>query len=1169
MSATTPKPAAGQEPEFWRSVDEWMNTGEFASMMKDEFPEDAGEWLDPVSRRQFLAFSAASVALASGCNPSFRPASQRKVVPYVKQPDQLLPGVPLFFSTAMPQQGGVGLGLIVKQSEGRPLKVEGNPNQATSLGGCSLQALASPLDLYDPDRSKQPYKPGSKPTNFEEVVASLKSLLQSTVNPTKLAEAGEGVRIVTEPTTSPTIVDLMEQFLKAYPKAKWITYEPVPKDAVRLASKAAFSKNINQIVNFDNAKCVLSIDADFLGSGPVGYARTFGKYRRARHLDAGKEDGVVVHGDKHGMNRLYVVEAMTSSTGTVADHRLPLKPSEFETFLRNLALKLGVPGSMDAGALPELAMKWLEPLANDLKAHKGQAVVLVGDTCSVAAHVVAHAINAFLDAGKGDKPVLTFTKPIDPTPSDPAAPPAGWPTDDSHAALKSLAAELATDKVKLLVLSGVNPAYDAPADFNFAEALKAKGATVLHHGLFRDEESAVTSAWHLNATHYLEAWGDVRGHDGTITVQQPLIAPLYAGKSFIELLGTLLNRPSTDGLELVKATHEKLFGASPNKSGNTTFEKVWEEGLKLGKFAGSELPKEAAVLRADWAEAAKSPGYTIRPILDLEIQFKPCPALWDGKQANNGWLQELPKPITNLTWDNAAMVSPRTAAKLKIDEGHGWDSYKSGERGATETDLVKLKVGDRELEVAAHILPGLADDVIVFHLGYGRENSGRVATPGKHGYDAPTPGYNAYKLRGSDGLWTAKVECSRANKMAMLAIAGAYNAMESRRPVRHGTVADFLNDDEFAQIPSSAPAEAEVFRALTPGTPENTELLNGLDPKGEQRKHPYEHADHGTHYHAHHDKRVKPLSLYLDNPIHVNGQDANRSYRRWAMAIDLGSCTGCGACTLACVSENNIPVVGKDQVTRGRAMHWIRIDRYYSIPKPGVLMSDDYGAAGINAKNRAERIQASEKIKIHVQPVPCQQCEKAPCEVVCPVGATVHGADGLNDMAYNRCVGTRYCSNNCPYKVRRFNFLQYTDYTTDSLKLLNNPEVTVRTRGVMEKCTYCVQRIRSAEIEAEREWKDRPQDGSNRPKIIDGEILTACQQACPTGSILFGDLNDDGRDGAKPAAILRWKAEPHNYGLLADLNTMPRTSYLAAIRNPNPELETVLNGASKGDTAHG
>ncbi len=1167
MSAKATNTPNGAEPEFWRSVDEWMNTDNFRTMMKDEFPEDASEWLDPVSRRSFLALAAASVALASGCNPSFRPASQRKVVPYVKQPEHILPGVPLFFSTAMAQHNGVGLGLIVKQTEGRPIKIEGNPNQATSAGACNLQALASPLDLYDPDRSSgsgRMQKGGLLASKNESIITTIKAALTAVGSPAAPANAGTGVVFLTEPTTSPTLIDLMEKFLIAYPKAKWLTYEPVNRDNVRKAAKAAFTKNVNQVVNYSNAKVVLSLDSDFLTTGAPGAARAFGKRRRARHLGVGAEDGSVVSVTKNPMNRLYVVEAMTTSTGAVADHRLPLKPSQLESFARALAAKLGVTGVTDDGKLPELAKKWLDPLTKDLLANKGSAAVVVGDHATPATHLLAHAINAKIEADKGDAPAISFTKALEPSTNQPLP---GWPSDDSFASLKLLVEEMNAGKVSLLFMSGVNPVYDAPADLKFADALDkvraVKDALIIHAGYYQDETTD-KATHHTNLPHYLESWGDVRGHDGAITIQQPLIAPMKGGKTLIEVLGVLLNAPNNDGLELVKDYHRRAFEKSATKSG--TFEHYWEEGLKYGKLANSEFTKEAVVFKG--LDNVNDKDFTSPAIAELEIQYRPDPVLFDGKQANNGWLHELPKPITNLTWDNAAMMSPRTAEKLKIQSGYTFNTYRSGERGCTETDIVKLTVNGRNVEVAAHILAGMADDVIVFHLGYGRSKAGRVGSPTDPGTVAP--GFNAYVIRATDGLWSAKVECTRVNKNHFLAIAGAHYAMESRRPVRHGSVADFLNDEDFAQIPSSAPAEAEVFRANTPGTPENFELLNFQNPDLKPRKHPYAHEDHGTHEHAAHDKRVKPLSLYPGNPIKVNGEDANRSYRRWAMAIDLGSCTGCGACTLACVAENNIPVVGKEQVMRGRAMHWIRIDRYYSIPVSGKLMSDNLGAAGINEKTRKERLHDSEKLKVHVQPVNCQQCEKAPCEVVCPVGATVHSADGLNDMAYNRCVGTRYCSNNCPYKVRRFNFLQYTDYTTDSLKLLNNPEVTVRTRGVMEKCTYCTQRIRNAEMEAEREWnsKARPKDGNGRPKINDGEILTACQQACPTGSIMFGDLNDDGRDGAKPAAILRWKAEPHNYGLLADLNTMPRTSYLAAIRNPNPELEKALQG-EKGQEAHG
>ena len=672
----------------------------------------------------------------------------------------------------------------------------------------------------------------------------------------------------------------------------------------------------------------------------------------------------------------------------------------------------------------------------------------------------------------------------------------------------------------------------------------------------------------MNAAHYLEAWGDVRGHDGTVTVQQPLIAPLYSGKSLVEFLATVLDQPGTDGLSIVRAAHQGMFAAS-KKSGS--FETYWEEGLKNGVLAETAL----AVEKPTGVKLDKLADFSVPVVKDLEIQFRPDTALHDGKSANNGWLQELPRPITNLTWDNAAIVSPRTAEKLKIQQGF---RAEGGERGTTETDMVELTVNGRKLTAAAHVLPSLADDLIVLHLGYGRTRAGRVASPS----DGPAPGFNAYKLRGTDGMWTAGAKLERTNQRFLLAVAGAYHAMESRRPVRYGTVADFKNDDEFAQVPPVSAGETAEIRQLTPGTPENLAMLHGWTPeKGKEGlKHPHPHVDpesvphkhgdewHMPHSHKPHDKRVVPLSLYTPNPIQVTPatkgavkDDANKTYRRWAMAIDLGSCTGCGACTLACVAENNIPVVGKKQVHMGRAMHWIRIDRYYSIPGKK-LMDDDLGDTRVKSAERKERIKESASIRVHVQPVPCQQCEKAPCEVVCPVGATAHSADGLNDMTYNRCVGTRYCSNNCPYKVRRFNFLQYADYTTDSLKLLNNPEVTVRTRGVMEKCTYCTQRIRTAEIEAEREWKARTAnpattDPNGRPKILDGEVLTACQQACPTGSIAFGDMSDP------DAAILRWKAEPHNYGLLAELNTMPRTSYLAAVRNPNEELDKAL-AAGKG-----
>ena len=1161
---------ATAEPEFWQSVDQWMDTPQFREMLQNEFPEDAAEWVDPVSRRKFLSLMGASVALAGavGCNPSIRPASRRQVVPYVNQPDQILPGVPLFFATAMAQANGVGLGLIVKSVDGRPIKCEGNPNHPSSLGSVDLQALAAPLSFYDPDRS-QAARMGETATTTDKAIAAFKEILNRQ-SEKPLDQRGEGVRLLTEPTTSPTLIRLMEELLKRFPAAKWVQYEAVGNSNSRKGLLAAFGKHLTPVYNFAAADVVLSLDADFLsGPGSVRYARDFGSRRKISTVDAAHEleeknhkahpkdnshyhpawEEVIAEATE-GLNRLYVVEGGLTSTGAIADHRLPLKPSQVELFARALAVELKVDGVTVGTGLPEAAFAWIKPLAADLSAHKTHAVVIAGEHQSPAVHILVAAINNKLDA---DHAPLKYTKPLDALEvvqrmldanrgGDVAK---GWPTADAADDFKKLVGEMRDGKVHTLVMSGVNPVFDAPADLDFANALNVvkakKNGGVFHHGLYVDESAVPYATWHINGTHFLEAWGDVRGHDGTAALQQPLIAPLYRGKSLLEIVAAALEYPITDGQALVKDTWEK-FHTDKKISGETpTFAQYWERTVRDGVLAQSksDFPYyPAAALGAVKLDKLAAVGFTQAAIEKLEIQFRPDPSLYDGRQANNGWLQELPKPVTNLTWDNAAMISPRTADELKFTQNFSWTG---GERGSTETDIAEITVAGRTLKVAVHVQPGMADNVVVLHLGFGRERAGKVGD-GR--------GFNTYKLRGTDAVWNAAVpEMRRTGDRYTLAVAGAHAAMESRRPVRHASIEQYKDDEAFAQIPATSASEFEEIRMLTPGTIENFEL-NGL-----KHPHAHDHGDRADHEHKTHDARLKKLSLYLVNPITVNGEEATKSYRRWGMAIDLGSCIGCSACTLACVAENNIPVVGKDQVMRGRAMHWIRIDRYFSIP--GVkTMGDELGAAKIGPAARKEKIKESAAIRTHFQPVPCQQCEKAPCEVVCPVGATVHGADGLNDMVYNRCVGTRYCSNNCPYKVRRFNFLQYTDYTTDSLKLLNNPEVTVRTRGVMEKCTYCVQRIRNAEIEAEREWDKKKPDGTlarerdthGRPKIMDGEILTACQQACPTAAITFGDLNDPKSD------VIKLKAEPHNYGLLAELNTMPRTSYLAAIRNPNKNM---------------
>ena len=1131
------------EPEMWQSVEQWLDSDRFRELMRDEFPEDAAEWLDPISRRKFLTLMGASAALAgAGCNPSVRPASPRTVVPYVQQPEQIVPNVPLFFATAMPQAGGVGLGVLVRSHEGRPTKVEGNPGHPASLGAANIYALGSVLGVYDPDRSKECLN-RNVGTSIDRVLDALRDELGQ-----QRDKQGAGIRVVTGPTTSPTFAGLVAEFLGRFKQAKWVKYEPFGTANASRAAAAGFGQPVNAVYHFDKVKVALALDSDFLAaSNPadVRYARQFMANRKVREVEASLnlKDGV---GAK-ALNRLYAVESMPTSTGGVADHRLPLKPSQVEAFARALAAKLGVAGVTAPTNLPDLAKQWIDPLAADLTANKGTAVVVVGDTQPPAVHLLAHAINEKLGAiGQ----TLTFTEPVEPQPAEAVA----GRVKAGAAGLAELTAEMKAGQVDLVLFVEVNPAFDAPAELEFAQALSAadKVRTRIHYGLYQDETAALCN-WHINAAHYLETWGDVRTFDGTATIQQPLIAPLYGGKAPVELAAELVRVASgimgtaagqsevnqTEALELVKATWRKVYDAG-SKSGE--FDGWWQQAIKNGVVPDSAA--KPATVGAVKLDALSDKAFTGPEIKGLEIQFRPDPTVYDGRFANNGWLQELPKPITKLTWDNAAIVSPKMAAALGCGISYPWTG---GENGNTEADTVELKLDGRTLTAAVLIVPGHADDCVTLHGGYGRERSGRSGTP-----DGKPAGFNAYKLRASDSQSIGgDLTASQATGTKyQLACTNSYAFMESRRPVRHATAEQFAKHHDFAQLPPASAAEYKDIRALTPGTQEDWERLYGPDGP----KYPYPHDDHhggekkDDHaHHGPHDSRIIPLSLYPDYPQQVKGQEANKSYRRWGMAVDLGACTGCSACVIACVSENNTPVVGKNQVSRGRAMHWLRIDRYFSIPGTEV-MSDELGGRQTRWSGREEQVQRSAAIRTHFQPMMCVHCEKAPCEVVCPVGATVHSADGLNDMVYNRCVGTRYCSNNCPYKVRRFNFLQFTDYSTGSLKLVNNPEVTVRQRGVMEKCTYCVQRIRNAEIEAEREFQTRPKDANGRPKIFDGEVVTACQAACPTGAIAFGDVNDP------QSQVLRWKAEPHSYGVLAEQNTMPRTSWLAQIRNPNPAM---------------
>jgi MoCo/4Fe-4S cofactor protein with predicted Tat translocation signal len=1052
--------------DLWSGLEELAASPAFQEMLHREFPDDATAWSDPVTRRSFLTLAGASVALAGiGCSP--RPASPEKIYPYTRQPEQITPGLPLFFATGY-TLSGVTNGILVKSREGRPVKVEGNPSHPGSLGASDSFMQASLLNMYDPDRSRQALRQGAE-TSWENAFSDLRVALQ------KVKASGGSIRILSETIGSPTFGALMGDFLKVYPKAEWVQYEPLNRDNAVEGSKQVFGDVVNTIYDFTKAYRVVSLDSDFLCAGPgaVRYSKDFNSLRNTylREEDHGDHSHVNVVKESE-MNRLYIVESMLSPTGAVADHRLPLRSADVESFARALAKELGVAVG-EGGQLSKLAKEWIAPLAKDLQANKGKSIVVAGDHQPAAVHAIAHAINAAL--GNVGKTVF-YTAPTEVKASN------------QTADYKKLVKEMADGKVAALFILSVNPVYTSPADIDFVAAL-SKVPLKVHVGQYVDE-TAVLCDWHLNEAHSLESWGDGRGYDGTATIIQPLIAPLFNGHSPLELIAALTGESiDVTARELVKNYWSKNWPTAKEKNDSSfDFADAWQKALRDGVIPGSALPKVDKKANASGITAYKAaaPG--------VEVNFRADPTLYDGRFANNGWLQELPKPITKLTWDNAAIMCRKLANENKIL--NYIESTGGGEHGRTTATLADLKVGGRSARVGGWIQPMHVEDSITIYLGHGRERAGKVGNG---------TGFNAYKLRSSDNPWVSVGgELAATSSTMILACVQSHHQMENRRPVRAASREIFeKNYEAHLKDPEKVALFAKVATIAAPEWHAIDELIPGREHAGHDHHH---EESEGGKKHTH-DKRITPLSMY---------PNTNKEGRQWAMSIDLTGCNGCGVCQIACMAENNISVVGKKEVTRGREMHWIRIDRYFEGNDP-----DD--AANLVA---------------HHQPVACVQCEKAPCEVVCPVAATLHSADGLNDMVYNRCVGTRYCSNNCPYKVRRFNFLTFADWKTDTLKLMRNPEVTVRERGVMEKCTYCVQRIRAAEVEAERQGR----------RIYDGEIVTACEAACPSSCIVFGDLNDP------KARINQAKKQPHMYGLLSELNTLPRTTYLAAIRNPNPEM---------------
>jgi len=1016
LAAIRARLAAARGEGYWRSLEELAETEGFQEFLQKEFPRQAATWMGPFDRRQFLQLMGASLALAglSGCSSSAAPTNE-KIVPYVKAPEEMIPGKPLFFATAMPM-AGFGSGVLAESHEGRPTKIEGNPGHPASLGATNIFAQASVLTLYDPDRSQVVTHVGRIST-WSAFLNELNGELGAQGD-----RKGAGLRVLTETITSPTLASQLRDLLTTFPAAKWHQYEPVCRDAARAGARLAFGEPVETVYRIDRADVIVALDADFLGSGPgsVRYARDFADRRRG---ETGRTD----------MNRLYAVESTPAITGTMADHRLRMRPSEIVTFARALAHGLGVDvGSATDGEMPSAVAKWMAAAARDLQGHRGASLVLAGEEQPPLAHALCHAMNATLgNAGA----TVYYTDPVEAS------------SADHVESLRDLVKDMESGVVDLLVIIGGNPVFTAPADLHFAERMSKVGMRV-HLSLYNDETSTLCH-WHIPAAHYLESWSDVRAYDGTATIMQPLIAPLYEGKSGHELLAEMQGQAG-------QPAHDIVQGYWKGQYSGKDFDLYWRTALHDGQVPGTALaPKQVSLqkgfasrasaqastgkVKANSSSASKSNGNG-----SLEIIFRPDPTVFDGRFANNGWLQELPKPLTKLTWDTAALVSPTTAELLGLSYRIGTTG---GEHGRVFVDVIELQYRGRSARAPAWIVPGHPDGCVTVHLGYGRTRAGRVGTG---------VGFNAYAIQTSDAPWGGTgLNIRKTGEQYLLACTQFHHQTEGRQLYRSGTVSEYGKNPKFAQ-------------QLVPEKPRDLTIYPGF---------PYE------------------------------------GYA-WGMSIDLNACIGCNACVVACQAENNIAVVGKEEVSRAREMHWIRIDRYYK----GDLANPE----------------------THHQPVMCQQCENAPCELVCPVGATNHSAEGLNDMTYNRCVGTRYCSNNCPYKVRRFNFFQFQDFETPSLKLQRNPNVTVRSRGVMEKCTYCVQRINAAKIHAEEQ---------NR-QVRDGEIVTACQQACPTQAIVFGNINDP------KSRVSQLKADPLNYAMLTEfLNTRPRTTYMARLRNPNPEIE--------------
>jgi molybdopterin-containing oxidoreductase family iron-sulfur binding subunit len=1053
-----PCPVPETGPKYWRSLDELADTPEFREWVGREFPAGASEWLDPVSRRHFVQIMSASFLLAgfglTGCR---RP--EEKILPFGKQPENYIHGLPEYYATSMPTRGGA-VPLLAKSSDGRPTKLEGNADHPANQfldrsgnprkhGGTDHFAQASILSLYDPDRAIR-FSKGGNEINRQTALQALDEI------PKNLgARSGEGLAFLLQRNTSPSRARLQGLIAQKFPKARWHVHEPVELNLDQQAASLAFGKSVRPVYHLDKAKVIVSLDCDFIGSedNTTQFCRDFAAGRKlSKAADS--------------MSRLYALEGLMTLTGANADHRLRLSTSAIASAAAALGEKvLGADGAelvaalKKAGTVDEKQARFIATCGEDLLKNKGGSLVLAGHRQPLAVHLMALAMNVALGN-------LGTTLTLQEAP------------EEKFESLADLAKSLNSGAVDTLVILGANPVYDAPVDLAWGETQR-KAKNVVRLGYYEDETGAVCD-YHFPAAHYLESWGDARAYDGTLVGIQPLIEPLFGGLTELEFLARIGGLEQTRDYEI---TRETFRGFSTGD-----FEESWKKFLHDG-FLANTAAKDATG-QFNFAAAAKAAVVSAVPAAtrdQLEVVFQRDASVDDGRWNNNGWLQEMPDPITKVTWENVIQISPKTMADLGFQAQNDLS-------GHNEVSRVRLELGGRSIEGPVWIQPGLSDNTVVLALGYGRKSTGRIGRGS---------GYDAYALRSSTALYFATGgKLTPTGQTHEVSSTQSHWSMEGRSIVREANLAEFQKTPDFAKELS-------------------------LEPPPE----------------------VAPL---YPNPLDKAKEAARH---QWGMVIDLNSCLGCSSCVIACQSENNVPIVGKQMVGKSREMHWLRIDRYFS--------------GGVDDPQMVN------------QPMLCQHCEAAPCENVCPVNATSHDAEGLNVMTYNRCVGTRYCSNNCPYKVRRFNYFDYNrrplgklyrspltsinegewefwrwlknpdrgsrpDDEWELIKMVKNPDVTVRMRGVMEKCSFCLQRIEQAKI-AQKVKAANTGDMAN-VEVPDGAVQTACQQACPAEAITFGNIKD------RESRVSKLKEQERNYSVLEFLHTKPRLTYLARVRNPNPEM---------------